>query len=420
MRDPGLLSHLARCRLPVSRVSVRKALAPQEKASGRSYSVDRRTPTPDFAFAFDIDGVVLRSAAPIPGASQTLRYLQSNAIPFIFLTNGGGKHESARIADLSSKLSLQLDESMIVQSHTPFARLVHPSDAHPFGLKDKCVLVLGGDGNACRDVAHQYGFTNVVTPGDIISAHPEISPFSHVFKDYYKTFAQPLPRPINPNSPEDSLKIDAIFVYADPRDWALDIQIVLDVLLSTKGILGTYSSMNSDSAHTNKGYQQDSQPPIYFSNPDLLWAAAYHLSRLGQGGFREALDGVWAAITGGPKEGVELKKTVIGKPYRETYEFAENRLLSHREYLFGKHASSQKQLLKRVYMVGDNPESDIKGANDFQSPNGVEWISLLTRTGVYRDREGHKPTWQPTAIVDDVKSAVQWALDDSGWDRTIR
>jgi hypothetical protein len=39
-----------------------------------------------------------------------------------------------------------------VQSHTPFAELVHGTGAPP-SLKDKCILVLGGDGEACRRVA---------------------------------------------------------------------------------------------------------------------------------------------------------------------------------------------------------------------------------------------------------------------------
>ena len=180
---------------------------------------------------------------------------------------------------------------MLVQSHTPFAELVHGVDGKP-GLKDKCIMVLGGDNGKCRDVAERYGFTNVITPGDIFAAYPEIWPFSKVFLDYYKSFTRPLPRPINQNDPDNSLKVDAIFVFNDPRDWGLDIQILLDVLLSRNGIVGTYSGKNNDRSLPNNGYQQDGQPPLYFSNTDLFWATGYHLSRLGQGGFGEAFEGV--------------------------------------------------------------------------------------------------------------------------------
>jgi len=145
------------------------------------------------------------------------------------------------------------------------------------------------------------------------------------------------------------LKIDAILVFHDPRDWALDMQLVIDILLSSRGIMGTYSSKNNDPNLPNRGFQQDGQPPIYFSNPDLWWAAEYHLPRLGQGGFREALEGVWAAVTGGPKMGVELERRMIGKPYQETYAFAAKKLEAHRRSLLGEGASTP---LKRVYMVG--------------------------------------------------------------------
>jgi HAD superfamily hydrolase (TIGR01456 family) len=208
-----------------------------------------------------------------------------------------------------------------------------------------------------------------------------------------------------------------MFVFNDPRDWALDIQILLDVLLSRNGIMGTYSEKNNDRSLPNNGYQQDGQPPLYFSNTDLLWAAGYHLPRLGQGGFREAFEGVWAAVTGGPREGVDLQKTVIGKPFKETYDFAERMLIQYREHLFT--SEGQPVPLRRVYMIGDNPESDIRGANTFQSPHGTEWISLLTRTGVYKDRAGKVPSWQPREIVDDVKAAVKWALKDSKWPESL-
>lgn len=275
-------------------------------------------------------------------------------------------------------------------------------------LYDKNVLVVGGDYDKCQTVAQKYGFKSVVTPGDIITAHPEIWPFSKVFLDYYKGFAKPLPHPINSSDPSQSLKIDAVFVYNDPRDWALDTTVILDLLLSSQGILGTLSKRNGDASLPNHGYQQDGQPPLYFSNPDLWWAAKYHLPRLGQGGFREALEGVWAAVTGGEKQGVQLHKTVIGKPYAMTYEFAERRLRSHRKTLFGQVGLNDP--LKRVYMVGDNCESDIRGANTYKSPYGSKWSSILVKTGVY---QGGTPSCEPTVTVEDVGEAVKWAIDDA-------
>jgi HAD superfamily hydrolase (TIGR01456 family) len=239
-------------------------------------------------------------------------------------------------------------------------------------------------------------FKTVVTPGDILVAYPDVWPFSQQLLSYYGTFTRPLPAPINPSSPSSSLRIDAVFVYNDPRDWGLDAQIIKDVLLSSHGILGTLSSKNGDKTLPNNGYQQDGQPTVYFSNPDLLWAAKYNLPRLGQGGFREALEGIWAAITGGPSKGVQLQKVVMGKPYKPTYEFAEKRLIAHRRELT-KNENTRLGPLKRVYMVGDNPASDIAGGNNYESPYGTDWASILVKTGVYA--EGTTPAHQPRQIV---------------------
>jgi ribonucleotide monophosphatase NagD (HAD superfamily) len=181
--------------------------------------------------------------------------------------------------------------------------------------------------------------------------HPSIWPFSEQFIDYYRPFSRPLPKPIS-EDPSESLKIDAVFVYNDPRDWGLDATIIIDLLLSQQGVMGTLSSKNGNSDFPNHGYLQDSQPPLYYSNPDLWWAAKFHLPRLGQGAFREALEGLWTAVTGGEKMGVKLEKTLIGKPYYLTYEFAEKKLIQHRNAMF---ASPNSPPLKRVYMIGDNP-----------------------------------------------------------------
>lgn len=323
------------------------------------------------------------------------------------LTNGGGKHETERVAEISEKLKVSLDPRDIVQSHSPFAELVKGPD-ETSALENKCVLVAGGDGDNCRRVAEQYGFKNVVTPGDIFMANPSVWPFSKNFSDYYKTFARPLPRPLDPTDTTEGLKIDAVFVFNDPRDWALDTQVIIDLLLSSQGRVGTLSEKNGRTDLPNHGYQQDNQPHLYFSNPDLWWAAAYPLPRLGQGGFREALEGVWAATTGGPSKGIELKKTVIGKPYQGTYEFAERQLLRNRSKIFG----TDLPPLQRVYMVGDNPESDIRGANSYRSGFGSSWESILVRTGVY---SGGDPAWTPKTVADDVQKAVQWALKSSKW-----
>lgn len=255
---------------------------------------------------------------------------------------------------------------------------------------------------------YRYGYQSVVTPADIFCAYPEIWPFSEQFIPHYQRFARPLPKSILEDNPSESLKIDAIFVYNDPRDWGLDASLILDLMLSHQGILGTISQKNDDIKAQNHGFLQDGQPSLFYSNPDMWWAAEYHLPRLGQGGFQAAMEGLWTAATGGPERNVELYKTVIGKPFRMTYEFAERRLNAHRKHLFSNHVDGDVPRLRTVYMIGDNPESDIRGANSFQSPLGTNWESILVRTGVYQRGE---PSWKPSTLQPGVWEAVKWALD---------
>lgn len=175
---------------------------------------------------------------------------------------------------------------------------------------------------------------------------------------------------------------------------ALDLQVIVDLLHSDGGRLGTRRPVSR--------VLRDGHIPVYFSNPDLWWANEYAQPRLGQGGFRAALEGLWRNITDGA---AELEATTIGKPHSPTYEFAENALAAWRMEQLGEQAEHPE--LRTVYMVGDNPRSDIAGANSYESPWGTEWVSVLVRTGVYRkgdDDGGAK------AVVDNVEAAVKWAV----------
>lgn len=64
--------------------------------------------------------------------------------------------------------------------------------------------------------------------------------------------------------------------------------------------------------------------------------------------------------------------------------------------------------IKTVHMIGDNPESDIAGANSYESPCGYLWQSVLVETGV--NRAGTIPAHIPHHTPKDVNAAVEWAL----------
>lgn len=133
------------------------------------------------AFAFDIDGVLKAGPNVLPEAKRALQILEGNnprnqKIPYIFITNGGGKHESARAKDLARELQVPVTEDQVIQAHTVMKSLV------PL-YGDKPVLMVGGPENppdAAREVMKSYGFNNVYTTLDLHAHAPAAWPFSTV------------------------------------------------------------------------------------------------------------------------------------------------------------------------------------------------------------------------------------------------
>ncbi|KAK9448151.1 HAD-like domain-containing protein [Limtongia smithiae] len=364
-----------------TRQLLRSRVCASHIARSRRFFVTHAVPdyskiAPTVAFSFDIDGVLLRGAQALEEGKAALKLLDQHKIPYILLTNGGGKPESARVAELSEKLGVEISEQQFVQSHTPYKRLV---------MSYQKVLVIGGprSGNACRKVAQNYGFKDCVTAADIVAANPAVWPF-HSFSGAElqdPTFVRPL----------SEAPFDAVLVFNDSRDWGTDIQIMMDVLTSKRGKLGTSTAP-----------KREQTVPVYFSNNDLLWANEYSLPRFGQGAFRTAVEQVFEDFTG-----EKLSSTIIGKPFLFTFEYAHTVLKRWREHKYG-----YTHDLKHVYMVGDNPESDIRGGN------GYGWMTLLVRTGVYRDGDkfdhsmSHVAPSTPSETLDDVLKAVKFGIDN--------
>ncbi|CAJ2502791.1 Uu.00g101850.m01.CDS01 [Anthostomella pinea] len=346
------------------------------------------------AFAFDIDGVLMKGVKPIPGARETIQKLQDLKIPFIFLTNGGGLTEEAHVAKLGQRLDLTFDKRLFVQSHTPY----HDRVAE---YADKTVLVLGGHGQQIRDLAHAYGFNKVVTPSDFFQEFEHIHPFPEMTRAYHLEHGRRHKAPLR------DTKIAAIFVWSSPRDWMLDMQLVIDLLLSRGGYMGTRSSKNGDASLPNYGFQQDDQPKLFFCNPDFEWATQHEQPRFAQGAFREALCGLWAHAT---RNKAKMQYSVVGKPTEATYIYAEGTLRDYHSATHGTGSDNDnpERRIGRVYMIGDNPESDIVGANSYESRCGFEWRSVLVETGVHV--AGTVPIHTPNHTVRDVREAVEWAL----------
>lgn len=290
--------------------------------------------------------------------------------PYIFVTNGGGKTEAERCVDLSRQLEIEISPGQFICGHTPMKEMA---------AKYATVLVVGGEGEKCRHVAEGYGFKDVVTPGDIIKHDKHTTPFRKLTAEEER----------NSRSRDFTQgKIDAIFVFADSRDWAGDQQIILDLLLSKHGQIGTRSETF------------DEGPPIYFSHNDIVWSTSHDFTRLGMGALRTSLEAMFKALTG-----KDLVSTAFGKPQIGTFQFATRLLQQWRKDTHGINRPPNT-----VYFVGDTPESDVRGTNEYnESPlSKALWYSILVETGVYE--KGTTPRFTPKVIVKDVLDAVQHGI----------
>ena len=174
--------------------------------------------------------------------------------------------------------------------------------------------------------------------------------------------------------------IRAVLALTDPLAWGRELQICCDVLRSD-GYPGSITASQG--------------VPLYSSCADFIYAAEYSASpRFGSGSFLFALESLYeelSTVDGGERETLSVVR--YGKPWPRTFDYARGVL---ENYLGETEAAS----LKRIYMVGDNGETDIRGANDAGDP----WFSVLTRSGLFKG-DNH-PVHPGSAVIDDVGELI--------------
>jgi HAD superfamily hydrolase (TIGR01456 family) len=373
---------------------------------------------------FDIDGVVLRGYDPLPHARESLARLTDAGVPYIFVTNGGGELESSKADKLSSVVGMPVHPEQVVLSHTPLRPVVQ-SFAH-----QKC-LILG-----CRDVmgvARAYGGKRLYSVPMLTADEPLRYPFVHYDRKTLPAADREEP-------------FGAVFILHDPADWAPELQVAIDVI---RGGWPLGSGGNTQKI------------PVFASNPDLVFAGVYPVPRLACGAYITSLKHLWHAVTG-----TELDVTLVGKPTKATFDFARGQLgrwarMQHESAAAGALAGGGSEgrggsgyrqahghshahaatahgkgagatvaashgrsdasaaagpagaavdggvTLDHIFMVGDNPAADIRGANAAGGP----WKSLLVRTGVFQGGEGDNDRRDPAhRCVAGIREAVDYAL----------
>ncbi|KAL9936805.1 hypothetical protein V8E36_004040 [Tilletia maclaganii] len=376
-RPAAAAAHRHRRLLPAAAASTSRHLS-------HSYSTLSKPSTSNrLAFALDIDGVLKQGPNVLPQTRRAFDIINGQnpsqqPIPFILLTNSGGYSETERAERLGKDFGFRLPVDKIIQAHTVMRSLTSL-------YAEKPILCLGGPelppGRA-RQVMNEYGFRDVYTAHDLQAYAPASWPFS-TLSDAHRAEVR--------EADLSQVQFAAVMVFHDSRDWGRDIQYIVDILRSRNGVFGTIDDDRRSSATLKK------QIPLYFSHGDLLWGNDFPVVRYGQGAFRVACEGIYEATTGD-----KLEYTVFGKPERLTYEYAEA-VLKEQINPADTDRTWTPEERSHVWMVGDNPAADIKGANDWG------FSSALVRTGVYRDVDG-PPAHRPTVLVDDVEQAVKVAI----------
>jgi HAD superfamily hydrolase (TIGR01456 family) len=302
----------------------------------------------------DIDGVIYRSHQLIPGADTAVQHLVTLRIPFLFMTNGGGKSEAEKAAELSELLKCPIQPSQVLMAHSPM-RLLVPA----FGQQR--VVVVGSP--HCATIAREYGFRRAMSIEQFQCEHPETVPLKR-WGDLKRSPAGSVPFP----------EVGAIIQMNDPEDGLNDVQTILDILLAPKGRVGPYVA----GAQTT---------PYFVAADDLLWATEALLPRLGQGAFREMMASVFESVTG---QGLQTQ--LYGKPRAIAYAYAEQRLKS-----VSASIGWNPDLMRSIFMVGDNIDSDVVGAN----AAGGLWTSVHVLSGI-----GRAPAARRTLAVGDEE--LEW------------
>lgn len=393
------------------------------------------------AFVFDIDGVLLRGSTVLTQGKRALSLLLNNnnhnrtwRFPVAFLTNGGGMTEECKAKQLSSYLNAPINANMVILGHTPYKT----TQFLPDDVKSSPCLVIGR-GQHIRSIAEGYGFQDVITTDQLAaSLNPSALPFlSHHHhhqrqenengrdnKAYLVQFSS------SSSLSTTESPIRSVVVFNDPEQWYMDLQLIIDVI-TTDGTMTTMklpssmkSTTNNDKHHHPKNQEQ---VKVYFAHEDMLWANDHPVPRFGQGAFATCVQALYEKVTG-----TSLQCKFFGKPNVEPYILAEYSLL-HQAHTLGcidndsndnrplsssssstSSSSSLSSVFSHIYAIGDNCDSDIKGANN----RGHPWVSVLVKTGVFvaaeEEEEGGGGNCpypnEAHIVVDDTEEAVKAGL----------
>ena len=277
------------------------------------------------------------------------------------MTNGGGVPNAEKTQILAKLLNLPKLTGPVIMAHDPIPDLLRQHD-----IFEEKILVISKSERLSRQVAHEWALPNAVVLEDFHASTPWVWPleddgrkieFSHI------------------------KRVAAICIVATPRDWGQTLQLCVDLLRFGGNLFSENSSSSSSTS-----------PLLFVSNPDFDYRARPPGNRMTTGAWLVALEALLL------KYKVDLKKVlkVTGKPHLPIYELANK--------YFNVSATGKE--VETVYCIGDNPKSDISGAENF-----AHYKSILVLTGVAKEDDKSIPA---NFVRNDITDAVDLILSETG------
>lgn len=329
------------------------------------------------AVCIDVDGVLRIGNRSVSGATEALKKLRDNNVPLAIITNGGGETEKIRAEKISSLLKLQgqlysIKPNEVVLCHSPMKDALKK-----YSEQNRLILILGT--GSIKNVMKEYGYSNYITSNEYAILFPQLLPFFFFYGKpplnllYDKTKMEVEER--IKKSIKRLLKIDAICQLTDVINWDINMQILCDLLISNDGIPGSIRSTG-----------EEQKVDYHLACQDILFQDLFPIPRFACGSFFYCLQRIFE---------LKYKRKVnfvdYGKPSKIIFNYAKKEI---------EKANPGHQY--NYYMIGDNPEVDIKGAND----SGFH--SILVKTGIFKGRNSKE--FPAKTVVNDIKDAIDFIL----------
>ncbi|KAL0237145.1 hypothetical protein PCE1_000542 [Barthelona sp. PCE] len=315
----------------------------------------------DFGVILDLDGVLVKGNERIARSNEAYSLLHSVlGNNLIMMTNSGRGVPEYKANTIKRITGLNtIAPERLFLCHSPIRLLIEQ------GFNGVACIT----GECCPyEIAEHHGLRAISTE-DIKLLYPDLCPLDPVVDRTVDDIPY--------NIKETGEKIEAVFMVNDTSKF-FDIQIIVDILLTDGDVYG---------ARVHKhGYSGPQKVKLYVANPDLHYKGTHSENRMTVGSFMRCVEAIWNQYTDKP-----LEWEGLGKPCSLAYENCSSAIGNIDP--------------KRLYMVGDNPESDIRGGN------AAGMNTILVRTGCYTEDMELDEGSTPTIIVDDLYAAVEYIFE---------